>query len=83
MSDKIMAPFLTLPVELVYRIFDQMNDWTILCFMQNVCTRIDTILDTYHRYQVNYFFNLMFHFQRIIHSHNLYFISAVYFFSLS
>jgi hypothetical protein len=54
MSDNVISPFFILPVELVYRILDQMDKWTMLCSMQNVCTRIDMILDTYHRYQVNF-----------------------------
>jgi hypothetical protein len=57
MSNKSIPSFFTLPVELIYRILDQMDDWTMLCSMQNVCTRIDTIFNTYYRYQVNFQIN--------------------------
>ncbi len=45
--------FLTLPIELIYRILDQLDDFTMISSMRNVCTHINTIVDTYHRYQVN------------------------------
>ncbi|CAF0917373.1 unnamed protein product [Rotaria sordida] len=51
MCDKISASILTLPIELVYRILDNLNDLTILCSVRNVCTRLNAITDTYHRYQ--------------------------------
>ncbi len=54
MSDKIKFSLHTLPVELVYRILDHLHEITILCSMRNVCTRINAITDSYHRYQVNY-----------------------------
>jgi hypothetical protein len=60
MSDKMNPPFLTLPVELVYRILDNLDELTILCAMQNVCTRTNAILNTYHRYQVNIIFNTLY-----------------------
>jgi hypothetical protein len=43
----------TLPVELVYRVLDNLPDETIFLSLINVCTRLDTIIKTYHRYQVN------------------------------
>jgi hypothetical protein len=46
----------TLPVELVYRILDHLNDKTIFLSLRNVCQRLNTIIDSYHRYQVNYSF---------------------------
>ncbi len=42
----------TLPVETVYRILDNLNNKTILLSCLNVCTRLNQIIDTYHRYQV-------------------------------
>jgi hypothetical protein len=54
MSDKIISSLLTLPIELVYRIFDHLNDETIICSMRNVCARVNLIVDSYHRYQVNF-----------------------------
>ena len=54
MSSKISLTFLTLPVELVYRVLDYLDDWSIICSIRNVCTRIDAIIDSYDRYQVSY-----------------------------
>ena len=48
------SPILALPVELVYRILDHLDDFTILCSTRNVCTRWNMITDTYHRYQVSF-----------------------------
>ncbi|UJR30151.1 hypothetical protein I4U23_017691 [Adineta vaga] len=49
-SKKNMYTFLTLPIELVYRIMDHQSDFTLFCSMQNVCRRFNQILNTYHRY---------------------------------
>jgi hypothetical protein len=71
MSDKIKLSLLTLSVELIYRIIDHMDDRTLFLTMTNVCTRLTTIIDTYHRYRVNFFILSMFYFhhlQNIIHS---------------
>ncbi len=46
----------TLPVELVYRILDHLNEETIFWSLRNVCQRLNDITDTYHRYQVNFSF---------------------------
>ena len=54
MSKFVMLSFLTLPVELVYRILDHIDDITLFCSIRDVCTRFNTIIDTYHRYQVNF-----------------------------
>jgi hypothetical protein len=75
MSKKIILSLLTLPVELVYRILDKMDDWTMLCSMQNVCTQINTIVDTYHRYQVN----ISVHFHHF-HNTSIYIVSVQQFF---
>ncbi len=56
MSDKIIPSLQTLPVEIVYRILDHMDNFTMICSMINVCTRVNRIMDTYHRYQVNFSF---------------------------
>lgn len=45
--------FLTVPVELVYRILDNLDDVSIICSVRNVCLRLNMITDTYSRYQVN------------------------------
>jgi hypothetical protein len=55
MSDK-MIPFLhTLPVELVYRILDHMDDFHIFCSMENTCVRLNRIIDSYYRCEVSFF----------------------------
>jgi hypothetical protein len=75
MSNRITLSLLTLPVEIVYRILDHQNDFTIICSMRNVCQRLNKIVDSYHRYQVNLFFilNVSFSFTSII-----LFISTIY-----
>ncbi len=60
----------TLPVELVYRILDNLNEKTIFLSLRNVCTRLNTIIDTYNPYQVNFSFTLKLafhHLRNIIH----------------
>ena len=48
-----MSPSLhTLPVDIVYRILDDVNDLTLFTSCQNVCKKLNSIIDTYHRYQV-------------------------------
>jgi hypothetical protein len=70
MSNKSMPSFVTLPVEIVYRILDHQTNFTIICSMRNVCQRLNEIVDSYHRYQVNFFFYfkclIFIHFQNII-----------------
>ncbi len=46
----------TLPVDLVYRILDNLREKAIFLSMRNVCKRLNTIIDTYHRYQVKFSF---------------------------
>jgi hypothetical protein len=52
MSDQFIPSFLTLPVELVYRILDHLDEVSILWSMWDVCRRMNAIVDSYHRYQV-------------------------------
>mgnify|MGYP002378544261 FL=1 len=42
-----------LPVELVYRILDYLDDEDLFLSMTNVCQRLNTILESYQRYKVN------------------------------
>ncbi|CAF3430385.1 unnamed protein product, partial [Rotaria sp. Silwood2] len=51
MCDKSPATLLTIPVDIVYRILDKLNDLTIIVSVRNVCERLNSITDTYHRYQ--------------------------------
>lgn len=41
-----------LPIELVYRILDHLDQSVIIFSCRDVCTRLDAIIDTYRRYQV-------------------------------
>jgi hypothetical protein len=52
----------TLPVELVYRILDQLNDKALFVSCSNVCARLNNIINTYHRYQVIIDFTMKLHF---------------------
>jgi len=42
-----------LPVEMVYRILDYLTDEELFMSMSSVCQRLNDILDSYPRYQVN------------------------------
>jgi hypothetical protein len=53
MSNQAPASLRSLPVELVYRILDNLDELTILFTVRNVCTQLRQIIDTYHPYQVN------------------------------
>ncbi|CAF4774262.1 unnamed protein product, partial [Rotaria sp. Silwood2] len=50
-ADQDPSFLLRLPVELVYCILDNLDDFSIFCSVRNVCTRLNMIIDTYHRYQ--------------------------------
>jgi hypothetical protein len=52
MPEKTSLCLLTLPVELIYRILDNLDELTILLSIRNVCARLNAIINTYHRYQV-------------------------------
>ena len=54
MSNRIGVSLLTLPVELVYRILDYQNEYTILCSMRNVCQRLDIIVNGYYQCRVKF-----------------------------
>ena len=53
MANQVPASLQQLPVELVYRILDNLNDKTILFTVRNVCMRLRQIVDNYHPYKVN------------------------------
>jgi hypothetical protein len=54
MSNIIIASFANLPIELIYRILDQLDPLNILISVHGVCTQFDQIIDTYDPYQVNF-----------------------------
>jgi hypothetical protein len=45
-----------IPVELVYCILDNFDELTILLSLRNVCIRLNSIMDSYHRCKVIYFY---------------------------
>ncbi|CAF0998917.1 unnamed protein product [Adineta steineri] len=49
-GNKMNSSFLTLPVELVYRILDNFERLDIFLSIQNVCTRFNIIISTYTQY---------------------------------
>ncbi|CAF1007168.1 unnamed protein product [Rotaria sordida] len=51
MADNITRSLHTLPVDLVYHILDKLDRLTILLSLRNVCTSLNTIIDTYHQYK--------------------------------
>ncbi|CAF4415995.1 unnamed protein product [Rotaria magnacalcarata] len=51
MADKNSPSLLTLSVELIFRILDNLHESTILFSMHNVCAQLNTTTDAYHRYQ--------------------------------
>ena len=54
MSDQHSMSLSTLPIELVYRILDHLTQYNILISTFNVCTRWNSIIDTYQPYQVTF-----------------------------
>ena len=46
----------TLPVELVYRVLDKLSLYEIVCSMLNVCTRLNAIVNSYHRDEVSFIY---------------------------
>ncbi len=52
MSSNFIPTLLTVPIELVYRIFDHLDILTIFLSLRNVCTRLNSITECYHRYKV-------------------------------
>ncbi|CAF1483998.1 unnamed protein product, partial [Rotaria sordida] len=51
MTSKGSPSLITLPVENVYRILDHLDELTIFLSLRNVCMRLNTVVDTYGRYQ--------------------------------
>ncbi|CAF3546806.1 unnamed protein product [Rotaria socialis] len=51
MANQIPSSFLGLPVELIYRILDNLDNLTLVYSIRDVCIRLNMITDTYNRYQ--------------------------------
>ncbi|CAF4209953.1 unnamed protein product, partial [Rotaria sordida] len=58
MTSKGSPSLITLPVENVYRILDHLDELTIFLSLRNVCMRLNTVVDTYGRYQTLITLNL-------------------------
>jgi len=43
----------TLPIELVYRIFEHLREKDLFLSISNVCQRLNLILGSYQRFRVN------------------------------
>lgn len=52
MAHKTLFSLLGLPIDIIYRIMDKLDDFSIVYSMHNVCMRLNDIIDTYYRYQV-------------------------------
>ena len=73
-----MASLLTLPIHLVYQVLDHLQPKYLLLSAYDVCTHLNSIIDSYHPYQVkttsiltvfNYFlFNVIL--PSTVHLHN-------------
>jgi len=48
-----------LPIEMVYRILDHLNDESLYLSFINVCQRLNRIIYSSQRYQVNHYFFLV------------------------
>jgi hypothetical protein len=56
MSHNVTPSLLDLPIELIYRILDHLEPKEIFLSVLNACQQINTIIDTYQPYQVNFVF---------------------------
>ncbi|UJR11084.1 hypothetical protein I4U23_015266 [Adineta vaga] len=52
MSKRVPPSLHTLPIELIYRILDHLNEFSILLSARNVCVRLNAIIETYQPYQI-------------------------------
>jgi len=43
----------TLPVDIVYRILDHLDDTSLFISVSNICQRLNAIQNSYHRFQVS------------------------------
>ena len=53
MSRTYSATFSNLPVEIIRRIFDNLDGTTVLLSVRNVCQQLRATVDTYHRYELD------------------------------
>ena len=58
MADRTILSLDTVPVDIIYKILDNLSVVNIISSMRNVCMRLNTIIDSYQRYPVNIFPNI-------------------------
>jgi hypothetical protein len=51
--DKMTSSLFILPIEIVYQILDHLDNFTIYFSLQNVSSRMNTIVHNYDRYRVS------------------------------
>jgi len=56
---KMSLTLQNLPIEMVYRILDHLNDKSLYLSFINVCQRLNRIIYSSQRYQVNHYFFLV------------------------
>ena len=54
MSHKDTASLLTLPMEMLHRIFDEFDPATVFVSMRDVCQQLRTAVNSYYRYQLDH-----------------------------
>ena len=54
MSNKQAVSFHTVPVEIAYLILDNLDPLEIIQSVQDVCTRLNVVIASYHRYKVEF-----------------------------
>lgn len=52
MSEEFRTSILALPILLIYRILDNLDEFNLVCSMWNVCTRFNAVMETYPRWEV-------------------------------
>jgi hypothetical protein len=70
MASKATLSLVTLPVEIVYHILDNLSEIDILLSTRDVCRRLNEITDSYHRYQVNFHRYLQIRFSSVPRYHS-------------
>ena len=56
---KMSLTLQNLPIEMLYRILDHLNDKTLYLSFINVCQRLNRIIYSSQRYKVNHYFFLV------------------------
>ncbi|CAF3927194.1 unnamed protein product [Rotaria sp. Silwood1] len=54
MSNRLVPSLETLPGEIIYRIFDNLNVQTILSSIRGTCRRLKSLVNSYERFVLNF-----------------------------